>query len=157
MPSPVKVSDRLLALAKEEAQDTHRSATAQIEHWATLGRAVEAIMAYRDVLALKRVGETLPVPAHIPHEDVHNLLMALTHDGDRETVKARIRVAGAPAYTTNPAYPGKIVEVRADGTRISGHLEGRRFVADSDERVERAAPGRRRIEGVKTRRHTKPR
>jgi hypothetical protein len=37
MPVPVKVSDRLLALAKEEGRGTHRSATAPIEHWATSG------------------------------------------------------------------------------------------------------------------------
>ncbi|HSF03478.1 MAG TPA: hypothetical protein VLA62_10720, partial [Solirubrobacterales bacterium] len=61
MPSPVKVSDRLLALARREARGAHRSATAQIEHWATLGRAVEVLLAYRDVLALKRAGQVFPV------------------------------------------------------------------------------------------------
>ena len=60
MPAPVKISDRLLARAREEAKGAHRSVTAQIEHWATLGRAVEAMVVYRDVLALKRAGETLP-------------------------------------------------------------------------------------------------
>lgn len=130
MASPVKVSDRLLALAKEEAQGTYRSATAQIEHWATLGRAVEAMMAYRDVLALKRAGESLPVPAHVPHDEVHALLAAVADDARRENVKARIRAAGTPIYTTDPAYPGKLVQIEPDGTRTPGHLEGRRFVAD---------------------------
>lgn len=32
MPSPVKISDKLLVLARREAAATHRSATAQIEH-----------------------------------------------------------------------------------------------------------------------------
>jgi hypothetical protein len=41
MPSSVKVSDNLLALAKEEARSARRSVSAQIEHWAMLGRAVE--------------------------------------------------------------------------------------------------------------------
>jgi len=154
----VKVSDRLLALAKKEAQGTPRSATAQIEHWATLGRAVEAMMAYRDILALKKLGETLPIPVDVPHEDVHNLLVALMHDRDRETIKARIHAAGTPVYTTDPAYPGKIIEVRADGTRTSGRLEGRRFVADSPEgaRDDEVAARGRRIGGVKQRRRTRP-
>lgn len=128
MPSPVKVSDKLLALAKDEAQGTHRSATAQIEHWATLGRAVEVMAAYRDVLALKRAGQALPFPTFVRHEEVHGLLARLVEDTSREKVKARIRAAGTPLYTTDPDHPGMIVEVRADGTRILGSLKGRRFV-----------------------------
>ena len=155
MPLPVKVSDRLLALAREEAQSTHRSATAQIEHWATLGRAVEAMMAYRDVLALKRLGAALPIPAHVAREDVHDLLIALMHDGDRENVKARIHASGIPVYTTDPAQPGKIVEVRADGTRTSGHLEGRQFVVDAP-RSQEFATHKRRVGGVKHIRRTRP-
>jgi len=128
MPSPVKVSDKLLALAREEAQSTHRSATAQIEHWATLGRAVEVMVAYREVLALKRAGQTLPIPTFVRREEVHELLARLVEDVDRKNVKARIQTAGTPLYTTDPEYPGMIVEIRADGTRTPGHLEGRRFV-----------------------------
>lgn len=128
MPSPVKVSDRLLSLAREEAKGTHRSATAQIEHWATLGRAVEVLVAYSEVLALKRAGQTLPVPAFVSRDEVHGLLARLVEDGDRETVKARIRSAGTPLYTTDPEHPGLIVEVQADGTRTLGRLEGRQFV-----------------------------
>jgi hypothetical protein len=128
MPSPVKVSDKLLALAREEARGAHRSATAQIEHWATLGRAVEVMVAYRDVLALKRAGQTLPIPTFVGPDEVHELLAWLVEDADREKVKARIRAAGMPLYTTGPDHPGRIVEVRPDGTRSSGHLERRRFV-----------------------------
>jgi hypothetical protein len=128
MPSPVKVSDTLLALAREEARSAHRSATAQIEHWATLGRAVEAMVAYRDVLALKRAGESLPLPSFVGREEVHELLGRLVEDTDREMVKARIRASGMPIYATDPERPGAIVEVKADGTRTTGHLRGRRFV-----------------------------
>ena len=111
MPSPVKVSDSLLALAREEARAAHRSATAQIEHWATLGRAVEAMVAYRDVLALKRAGEALPMPAFVTRADVHALLAGLAEDADRDAVKARIRAGGGPIYAADPARPGSIVEI----------------------------------------------
>jgi ParD-like antitoxin of type II bacterial toxin-antitoxin system len=139
MPSPVKVSDRLLAMAREEAKGTHRSATAQIEHWATLGRAIEVLVAYSQVLALKRAGQALPVPTFVSRDEVHDLLARLVEDVDRETVKARIRSAGTPLYTTDPDHPGMIVEVQADGTRVVGHLEGRRFVpVGKDERSDRS-------------------
>lgn len=129
MPLPVKVSDRLLSLAREEARSTHRSATAQIEHWATLGRAVEAMVAYRDVLALKQVGATFPVPPFVDREKVHALLARLVGDTERGGVQARILAGGTPVYAADPERPGGIVEVRPDGARVRGHLQGRRFVA----------------------------
>jgi hypothetical protein len=128
MPSPVKISNRLLALAKAEAQGTHRSATAQIEHWATLGRALEVMVAYWDVLALKKAGQTLPIPTFVRREDVHALLTRLIEERDREAVKARIRAAGTPVYTSDPDHPGMIIELKADGTRTSGRVEDREFV-----------------------------
>ena len=128
MAAPVKVSDRLLTLAREEARETHRSATAQIEHWATLGRAVEALVTYRDVLALKRAGQALPVPALVRPDDVDALLRSVAADRDREGVKARVRAGGTPVYTADPERPGTVIEVRPDGTRTRGRLEGRVFV-----------------------------
>jgi hypothetical protein len=128
MPSPVKVSDSLLALAREEARSAHRSATAQIEHWATLGRAVEAMLAYRDVLALKSAGETLPIPAFVRRHEVHDLLRRLAEDPDREAMKTRILAAGGPVYASDPDRPGAIVEIEAEGIQRPGRLEGRRFV-----------------------------
>jgi hypothetical protein len=129
MAVPVKVSDRLLAMAKQEASGTHRSAAAQIEHWATLGRGVEALVAYSEVLALKRAGQTLPIPSFVRREDVHDLLMRIVNDGNREGVTARIRAAGTPLYTIHPDDPRMVVEIAADGTGTPGYLEGRRFVA----------------------------
>ena len=127
MPAPVKVSDRLLGLARREAKDAHRSATAQIEHWATLGRAVEVFLAYSDVLALKRAGQTLPVPLLAQPEEVHEYLARIAADADRESVRARIRAAGFPLYEA-AAQPGMVVEVQADGSRVLGRMDGRRFV-----------------------------
>src|SRR5256885_14089275 len=56
---PLKVSDTLFAVAKQEAQATQRSITAQVEHWARIGRAVEAVLAHQELLTLKHVGELL--------------------------------------------------------------------------------------------------
>ena len=111
MPAPVKVSDHLLALAKEEARAAHRSATAQIEHWATLGRAVEAMVAYRDVLALKRAGEALPIPAFVHRDEVREALSRLVADANRESVQARIRAAGGPFAAADPDHPDRVVQI----------------------------------------------
>jgi hypothetical protein len=130
MPSAVKISDQLLALAKEQGAGAHRSATEQIEHWATLGRGVEALISHADALALKRAGAAFPIPAQISRKDTHALLSALAEDHNRERAQARIRAAGMPVYAADPEHPGRVIEVRADGTRVPGRLEGRQFVAD---------------------------
>jgi len=131
MAAPVKVSDKLLGLARQEAKDAHRSATAQIEHWATLGRAVEVLLSYSEVLALKRAGKTLPIPMQVHRAEVHEHLARLAEDIDRESALARIRAPGGPIYAA-AATPGTIVEILPDGTRTVGRLEGRRFVPGGD-------------------------
>ena len=132
MAVPVKVSDRLMELAKQDAPAAHRSATAQIEHWATLGRAVEVITAYREVLALKTVGRALPFPVFVPPDDVRELLESLVTEPERAGVRSRIAAGGGPLYEADPARPGGVIEIRADGTRVRGRVEGRRFIADGE-------------------------
>src|SRR6266850_6443510 len=110
MPAPVKISDRLLERAKEEAKGAHRSVTAQIEHWATLGRAVEVMTAHREVLMLKRAGEALSMPTWVRREDVEAVLAELMHDTDREAVRARIRAPGGPLYEEDPDDPDGVIQ-----------------------------------------------
>ena len=43
MGMPVKLSDELVESAREEAANTDRSITGQIEHWAKIGRSVETV------------------------------------------------------------------------------------------------------------------
>lgn len=142
MPSPVKISDRLLARAKDEAKGTHRSVTAQIEHWATLGRAVEVIAGHRDVLMLKRAGEGLAMPTWVRREDVEKALAGLIENPDREPVKARIRAGGGPLYEADPDDPDGVIQIAPDGRRTRGHFEGRTFVpaATRSARRERERP-----------------
>ena len=42
MAKSIRVSDRLYLLAEETSQRVHRSLAQQVEHWAELGRALEA-------------------------------------------------------------------------------------------------------------------
>jgi hypothetical protein len=128
MPAPVKISDRLLARAKAEAKETHRSVTAQIEHWATLGRAIEVMAGHSEVLMLKRAGERLAMPTWVRRDDVEAVLTELTHESDRESVKARIRAGGGPLYEADPEDPNGVIQIAPDGRRTLGHFEGRTFV-----------------------------
>lgn len=130
MGTPLKVSDNLFAMAKQEAQATQRSITAQIEHWARIGRAVEVIVAHQELIGLKQAGELLtPLsPSVARPREVHDLLARIANSADREATKSGLRATGKPVYATDPNYPGMIVQVLPDGTRTPGRLEGRRFV-----------------------------
>jgi ParD-like antitoxin of type II bacterial toxin-antitoxin system len=144
MPAPVKISDRLLARAKQEARDSHRSVTAQIEHWATLGRAVEVMAGHRDVLMLKRAGERLAMPSWVRRDEVEAALTHLLPDSDRESVKARIRAGGGPLYEADPEDTERVIQIAADGRRTRGRFEGRTFVSDERERSPIRIAARRR-------------
>ena len=143
MAVPVKVSDRLLTLAREEARTTHRSATAQIEHWATLGRAVEVLASYQEVLVLKRTGQTLPMPAVVDRDRVQALLQRLVQDPDREGVRARIRAGGTAIYAADTAQPGRVIEIEPTDDRQTGRPAGRHFVAARRVAARRKSPRRK--------------
>lgn len=136
----MKVSDELFRVAKEEAAAENRSITAQVEHWARVGRAVEAVLAHGELLGLKRAGSMLtPVfPRADRRRQVHALLTKIAAENDRSPVTKRIHDAGGVVYAGSPGSPGRVVQVHPDGTRILGRMEGRRFVADAA-----AAPKRR--------------
>lgn len=128
MGTPIKVSDSLFAVAKQEAQATQRSITAQVEHWARIGRAVEAVLDHQ-------VGEILTsLYLSTARRQVHDLLTRIAAGTDREATKTALRAEGAPIYATEPEYPGMVVQVLPDGTRTPGHLEGRRFVPKTSKR-----------------------
>jgi len=140
MGTPLKVSDSLFAAAKEEAQATQRSITAQVEHWARIGRAIEAILAHQELLTLKRVGELLrPLyPSVSRRREVHALLAQIAESADREVTTSALKAAKTPIYSTDPDHPGMIVQVLPDGTRTPGRLENRRFIPMQSDPVKKS-------------------
>ena len=130
MGMPVKLSDDLVQSARLEAAATDRSITAQIEHWAKLGRAVETALRHADVLALKRKNgdlvKSFPEPAE--REAVRILLERIATTTDRSAVVEKLQARGRPVYATDPRYPGIVVRIDPDGGRTPGRFMGRRFV-----------------------------
>jgi len=123
MGMPVKLSNDLVHAAREEAQATDRSITAQIEHWAKLGRAVEVALPHAEALALKVDPEA---PSRFAR--VRAVLGRVARSDDRDTVLAELAASGLPVYEADPLDAGKIVQVDREGCRIEGRFEGRQFV-----------------------------
>lgn len=125
MPHAVKLSDALIAEAREAADLGNRSVAGQIEHWARLGRAVEQDLASP---ALREV--TLQAAADQPAAGslgarLGAALDAALHPDARTAFAAEL--AGRVRYGTDPAFPGYLVRDEPDGNRTPGRYVGRQF------------------------------
>ncbi len=121
---PIKISEALALAARTEAGVFERSIASQVEHWAQIGRAVEQVLGHDQVAALKR-------HAGMP-ELADAMRKASTEAGQRRALE-HIRKLGGPRYSLDPARPGSILRVDADGTRTRGRFVRRRFVAARDD------------------------
>ncbi len=129
MSMPVKLSTALVDTARGEAAAADRSLTAQIEHWATIGRAVEKLVGHADILSLKRLGGgAATTPAALRRAAIEKTLRRLEETTDRTEVHDHLRALGGPRYGSDRKYPGMIVRTDPDGTKTPGHFEGRTFV-----------------------------
>ena len=136
MGMPVKLSDELVKLARREAEATERSITAQIEHWAKLGRSVETALRYEDVLALKRGDGNLrsAFSGALTRQAIYHVLQNVAAATDRSEL-ARTLKQSRVVYQSDPSGSGSIVRIEPDGTRTAGRFEKRRFVAARQRRA----------------------
>ena len=132
MGMPVKLSDDLVKDARQEAEAADRSLTSQIEHWARLGRKVERVLRYEDVLNLKRAGEAPPAPP--ARRAILAALRRIASGAARAELAATLR-DGRTVY--QDAGDGRVERIERDGTRTVGHFVNRRFTANEPERATR--------------------
>ncbi|MBI5440307.1 MAG: hypothetical protein HY900_03745 [Deltaproteobacteria bacterium] len=126
----MKLSREFVEAARLEAEASHRSLAAQVEHWASLGRAVERALGHSDVLALKGGGGELSraFPEESKQRAILQLLETVASSSDRSPVLERVGRGARTVYATDPEFPGMIVRIDPDGTRTPGRFENRRFV-----------------------------
>lgn len=131
MGMPVKLSDDLVRAARDEAATASRSITAQIEHWARLGRAAESILPHRDVQALKADLENAVAAGAVlkpeTEERIRALLYRVARWEDRSSVLAELQAGSRVLYESDPDDPNLVVRVAAGGERTRGRFEGKRF------------------------------
>ena len=126
MGMPVKLSDALVKLARREAEAADRSITAQIEHWATLGRSAETALRHEDAQALKCAGGDLrrAFPAASSREAVQAALRRIAATTDRSDL-ARTLTQGRVVYQSDPDGSGAVMRIEPDGTRTVGRFAQR--------------------------------
>lgn len=136
MGMPVKLSDVLVEVARTEAKITNRSITAQVEHWAKLGRAVELALDHSDLLNLIRSEGDLDIAFadSAKKKDILALLENIARSTERSTITEKLRARKKPVYAFDPGHPGMLVRIQPDGTRTLGRLENRKFIASKTTR-----------------------
>lgn len=118
-PMPVKLSGELVEEARNSANLFHRSLTGQIEHWAAIGRAVEAQLP-GDTLTrlLEQVGGTMKISrvadAAQRQQVITVLAGFLSKITDEGEWLREISARGVPLYGTEA---GKVVRLNPDGSR----------------------------------------
>ena len=124
---PVKLSDDLVKVARSEAAAADRSITAQIEHWAKLGRSVEAALRHDELLAVKASEGNLAnaFPNAATRASVRRLLREVARTTDRSELARTIR-QGRAVYESDGSRA--IVRIGPDDTRTLGRFEQRTFV-----------------------------
>jgi ParD-like antitoxin of type II bacterial toxin-antitoxin system len=137
MPQPVKLSDPLVNAAREASELAHRSLAAQVEHWATLGRAIEGKLTADQSASLKyAVRESAPTDyksAGQFHAALASALAAALSPSSRRSFAAELAHSPEPLYSADPALPGCIVRENPDGTRTPGHWRDGQFMPLRDD------------------------
>lgn len=147
MAQPVKLSDRLINTARNAAPSAHRSLAAQVEHWATLGMAVEGALTASQSARLKNaVCEPTPAPYVLSSSELSAALaQALSHalsPGAQSECAADIAASSQPRFGTDPAFPGCIIRYNTDGSKTPGFWTDNKFAPlelTPDARAPRAA------------------
>lgn len=120
-PMPVKLSGELVDEARHSAARFHRSLTGQIEHWAAIGRAVEAQLPGDAVSRLlERLGGTMKISRvadGTQRQQVMNVLAAFLDQPEGDTSwLAEMSAQGIPLYGSEAGKPGEIQRRNPDGS-----------------------------------------
>lgn len=119
MSTPLRLSNELLVEAREAGGRFHRSITQQVEHWAQLGRAIEAALTFSTTGKLKDLSK---------QPDLHSVLAkAETREGKRKVLSA-IKSQKQPVYSADPDNPKGVIQHLANGRKVCGQFVDRKFV-----------------------------
>jgi len=133
MGMPVRLSDDLMELAKSAAEAATRSLTAQVEHWALIGRAVESALDHASLTALKAKGGDLTsaIPEAGRRAAVTQAILAAVRGIDPDAIRKRIAAGKAPLHGIERSRPETVVRyARGEtGPRATAHEKPAKYRA----------------------------
>jgi hypothetical protein len=116
---PLRIDSELVNYARSAGALLDRPPTAQIEHWAKLGRVLDSVLSGESVAKVKQRGQVADL------DRVVTLSQSAT--GRKKALALIARHAG-PVYEADPTDPELVVERQSDGTTRRGRFANRQFV-----------------------------
>jgi hypothetical protein len=117
---PLRIDSELVNHARSAGALFDRPPTAQIEHWAKLGRVLDSILSGESISKVKQRGKVA---------DLDQVVGLSQTERGRKKALAMIAKHAGPTYESDPSAPDLLVERRADGTARRGRFVNRRFVS----------------------------
>ena len=130
---PLRIDGTLIKDARASGEIFHRSIAQQLEHWATLGKALEAVLTLSSVEKLKRAKDSV---------NVDDLLAKANSSAGKKRALALLAKKKGPLYGSKPGQPEILLQYRADGSKIAGQMVNGVFVAAKKTAKAKAAPNR---------------
>ncbi len=126
MPSPMRLDSSLVAAAEREGAMQKRSIPKQIEFWAELGKAIEHVIGFEDIIAVTQGLKKIEVePVTSVSVDPDDIFDSLETSRKKGTLSEKVTSA-AIYYEASTSRPGLLDRVdSATGIRESGQfIEG---------------------------------
>jgi hypothetical protein len=107
--APRRINKVLLSRAEASAALFHRSGTEQLEHWATLGAAIETVLGLKAVARLKTLGLS---------SEIDSLIANAGTPAANKKLARFLETQAYPQFGASPKDPGKIeIYARGSGKR----------------------------------------
>jgi hypothetical protein len=118
---PLRIDSDLVHQARSAGALFDRPPTAQIEHWAKLGRVLDSVLCGKSVAGIKERARV---------SSIEKIVALSQTAAGQAKARAIISKHGNPVYGADPATPGLIVERQPDGSIRRGRFVNRRFVPE---------------------------
>jgi hypothetical protein len=112
----IRVSDQFAAAVREEAAASDRSIAGQIEHWAKLGRASEALFSAPLAAALKACGGNLDAIDDANFRAKVEQRLASVSELSPAEMRRKLGLEGKTIFGPDPSNSGRILKHSRDGS-----------------------------------------
>jgi len=116
---PLRIDSELVNHARFAGALLDRPPTAQIEHWAKLGRVLDSVLSGDSVAKVKQRSQVA---------DLDRVVALSQSAAGRTKALALIAQHAGPVYEADPTDPELVIERRSDGTTRRGRFANRQFV-----------------------------
>lgn len=116
----MKLSDALILDARMSSEIAERSIASQIEFWAGLGKAIEPLLRFDDVLRLRKKSAA---------QSLTDCLGAVSTRTGRKRLKEVLEARPYPHYEPDSKDAGILIRTDAKGHKTRGRFVNREFMA----------------------------